>query len=125
MPNLEICSLSLNKINSLKDFATQKKLAELYLRKNLIADLSETKYLQYCPNLKVLWLWDNPIADHPLYRQYIIRLLPNLAKLDNAAVTPEEKSEALKMNITESDIINSSPKSQHASVNIVLMNLLG
>lgn len=45
MPNLEICSLSLNKINSLKDFATQKKLAELYLRKNLIADLSETKYL--------------------------------------------------------------------------------
>jgi len=48
-----------------------------------------------------------------------------LAKLDNAAVTPEEKSEALKMNITESDIINSSPKSQHASVNIVLMNLLG
>jgi hypothetical protein len=34
MPNIEICSLSLNKINTLKDFATLKKLSELYLRKN-------------------------------------------------------------------------------------------
>ena len=67
------------------------------------------KYLTYCPALKVLWLWDNPIAEHPLYRQYIIKLLPNLVKLDNAAVTPEEKAEALKINITEQDIINGNP----------------
>lgn len=87
MPNIEICSLSLNKIHSLKDFASLKKLAELYLRKNVIADLTEAKFLTFCPNLKVLWLWDNPIADHPLYRHYIIKLLPNLVKLDNAAVT--------------------------------------
>ena len=87
MPNIEICSLSLNKIKSLKDFASLKKLAELFLRKNVIVDLTEAKYLAYCSNLKVLWLWDNPIAEHPLYRQYIIKLLPNLVKLDNAAVT--------------------------------------
>jgi cilla- and flagella-associated protein len=62
--------------------------------------------------LKVLWLWDNPIAEHPLYRQYIIKLLPNLTKLDNANVTPEEKSEALKMNITDQDILNNIPPSQ-------------
>lgn len=68
MPNIEICSLSLNKIHSLKDFASLKKLAELYLRKNLITDLTEAKYLTFCPHLKVLWLWDNPIAEHPLYR---------------------------------------------------------
>ena len=36
MPNIEICSLSLNKIFSLKDFSTCKKLIELYLRKNLV-----------------------------------------------------------------------------------------
>jgi Leucine-rich repeat (LRR) protein len=101
MPNIEICSLSLNKIYTLKDFPALKKLTELYLRKNLITDLTEAKYLTYCPNLKVLWLWDNPIADHPLYRQYIIKLLPNLVKLDNAAVTPEERVEAQKMNITD------------------------
>lgn len=49
MPNIEICSLSLNKIYSLKDFASCKKLTELYLRKNLVADLLEVKYLTMCP----------------------------------------------------------------------------
>lgn len=68
MPNVEICSLSLNKISTLKDFQTCKKLKELYLRKNLVQDLLEIKYLTMCPSLKVVWLWDNPIALHPLYR---------------------------------------------------------
>ena len=36
MPNIEICSLSLNKITTLKDFASLKKMSELYLRKNMI-----------------------------------------------------------------------------------------
>ena len=101
MPQIEICSLSLNKIYSLKDFSSCKKLTELYLRKNLITDLLEVKYLTMCPNLKVLWLWDNPIADHPLYRQFIIKILPNLVKLDNASVTSEERTESSSMNITE------------------------
>ena len=87
MPNIEICSLSLNKIFLLKDFSSCKKLTELYLRKNLVADLLEIKYLTQCPSLKVLWLWDNPIADHKFYRPYIIKMLPNLIKLDNNAVT--------------------------------------
>ena len=108
MPNIEICSLSLNKINSLKDFAPLKKLAELYLRKNMIADLTEAKFLTYCPNLKVLWLQDNPIAEHPLYRQYIIKLLPNLIKLDSAAITMEERQEVAKTSFTEYDIIINS-----------------
>jgi Leucine-rich repeat (LRR) protein len=34
MPNVEILSLSLNKIQSLRDFSSCKKLTELYLRKN-------------------------------------------------------------------------------------------
>ncbi len=83
MPNIEIASLSLNKINSLKDFQFCKKLSELYLRKNTIKNLIDIKYLTSCPNLKVLWLSDNPITEHPLYRPYIIKLLPNLVKLDN------------------------------------------
>mmetsp|Transcript_66115 Transcript_66115/g.91488 ORF Transcript_66115/g.91488 Transcript_66115/m.91488 type:complete len:104 (+) Transcript_66115:46-357(+) len=62
MPNIEICSLSLNKIKSLKVFASCQRLAELYLRKNLVHELQEIKYLAKCPGLKVLWLWDNPIA---------------------------------------------------------------
>ena len=62
VPNMEICSLSLNNITSLKVFQHTKKLKELYLRKNLISDLRELKYLVPLPNLKVLWLWDNPIC---------------------------------------------------------------
>ena len=91
VPNMEICSLSLNNITSLKVFQHTKKLKELYLRKNLISDLRELKYLVPLPNLKVLWLWDNPICKHPLYRQYCIKLLPNLVKLDSTAVTSEER----------------------------------
>jgi hypothetical protein len=49
MPNIEICSLSLNKIYTLKDFSSCKKMTELYLRKNLISDLLEVKYLTMCP----------------------------------------------------------------------------
>ena len=68
LPALEICSLSLNKISSLKHFMNSQNLSELYLRKNLIADLYEIRHLIHCPQLRVLWLWDNPIAQHPLYR---------------------------------------------------------
>jgi len=39
IPNMEICSLSLNKLKSLRDFQHCKKITELYLRKNLICEL--------------------------------------------------------------------------------------
>ena len=45
LPNVEIVSLSLNKISSLRDFASCSKLTELYLRKNCISELSEVSYL--------------------------------------------------------------------------------
>lgn len=83
MSNIEIVSLSLNNINSLKEFQHCKKLSELYLRKNSIKNLLDIKFLAQCPNLKVLWLSDNPITLHPLYRQYTIKMLPNLVKLDS------------------------------------------
>ena len=104
LPNMEICSLSLNKISSLRDFQSSKKLKELYLRKNQIADLQELKYLGGLPNLKVLWLWDNPICQHPLYRQYCIKLLPNLVKLDSTAVSSEERQSCAQMAITDADL---------------------
>ena len=105
VPNMEICSLSLNNITSLKVFQHTKKLKELYLRKNLISDLRELKFLVPLPNLKVLWLWDNPICQHPLYRQYCIKLLPNLVKLDSTAVTAEERQYSAQMQISEQDIL--------------------
>jgi hypothetical protein len=94
MPNIEVLSLSVNKISSLKPFQYCKKLTELYLRKNLIADLSEIRYIQGLPGLKVLWLWDNPCAEVPNYRETVLAALPNLVKLDNQAVTTEERAQS-------------------------------
>jgi len=75
LPNLEIVSLSLNKINSLKDFQYCHKVVELYLRKNQVSELAEVQYLVNLPNLRVLWMAHNPCAEHPYYRPYIIKHL--------------------------------------------------
>ena len=95
--NVEIVSLSLNKIHTLKDFVHCPKLKELYLRKNQISDLYEVQYLQHLQNLNVLWLSHNPCSEHPYYRQYVIKTLPNLVKLDNAEITSEERQTAFAM----------------------------
>ena len=45
LPNLEVVSLSVNKIATLVDFEQCHKLQELYLRKNLVSDLKEMHHL--------------------------------------------------------------------------------
>lgn len=51
------------------------------------------------PNLKVLWLHDNPCALTEHYREIVIKHLPSLMKLDNNPVSPEDKINAQKINI--------------------------
>lgn len=104
MTNLEVVSLSVNRISSLKEFACLHKLQELYLRKNNIQDIAEIKYLARLPELKVLWLHDNPcatvsrvITQAENYRAVVIRTLPNLVKLDNSLITREEKEASRNM----------------------------
>jgi Leucine-rich repeat (LRR) protein len=72
MPNVEVLSLSVNKITTLQDFKYCSRLTELYLRKNLIADISEVSHLRGLKSLRVLWLWDNPCAESSNYRAYVI-----------------------------------------------------
>lgn len=96
MPNVEVLSLSLNKISNLKEFASCPKLQELYLRRNNVTDISEVRYLSHLQNLKILWLLDNPCSEIENYRDIVIKLLPNLTKLDNTQITSEERSNAAK-----------------------------
>lgn len=49
------------------------------------------------PNLKVLWLHDNPCAQADNYRETVIKHLPNLVKLDNHQVTQEERTSSQKV----------------------------
>ncbi|XP_045470651.1 cilia- and flagella-associated protein 410 isoform X2 [Harmonia axyridis] len=96
MPAVEVLSLSINKIDSLADFQWCKRLEELYIRQNEINDINQVVYLQNLPNLKNLWLGENPCAKVDGYRLAVLRALPQIQKLDNVQVTPEELKEAQK-----------------------------
>lgn len=96
LPNVEVVSLSVNKITTLKPFASCKKLQELYLRKNLIPNLEDIKVLEGCKLLKILWLGENPCCETNNYRLTIIKVLPQLLKLDNIPVEETEREEATK-----------------------------
>eukprot|EP01061_Rhynchopus_euleeides_P025924 TRINITY_DN421_c3_g1_i1.p2 TRINITY_DN421_c3_g1~~TRINITY_DN421_c3_g1_i1.p2 ORF type:complete len:210 (+),score=63.52 TRINITY_DN421_c3_g1_i1:243-872(+) len=108
MPAVEVLSLSVNRIRTLSVFSDCPNLKELYLRKNEIAHLDEVSYLRSLPHLTVLWLCDNPCSTHPLYRQYVVRMLPNLTKLDNIDVKSEERSQAARLPQHDIDAIKAA-----------------
>ncbi|KAK8393748.1 hypothetical protein O3P69_006808 [Scylla paramamosain] len=95
LPNVEVLSLSVNRINTLADFQYCQNLQELYIRKNNITDINEVLYLRALPKLKSLWLADNPCAEFEQYRLTVLRALPHLQKLDNVAVDSEEVQKAM------------------------------
>ncbi|KAJ0170107.1 hypothetical protein K1T71_014035 [Dendrolimus kikuchii] len=96
MPNVEVLAFSINKIRTLGDFAGCRRLRELYVRKNEIRDLNEIRHLRHLPDLTSLWLDENPCTQHPEYRMTVLKNLPNLEKLDNVPVHPEEVQEAMR-----------------------------
>lgn len=103
LPNLEVCSLSVNNITTLKDFSHCENLKELFIRKNNIKDLSEICHLKSLPNLRNLWLADNPCDQTENYRQTVLKTLPNLQKLDNIAVTDDDLSQADELGVDLSE----------------------
>lgn len=108
MNNVEIVTLSLNKISNLKPFANCPNLKELYLRKNSISDIKELDYLKNCKNLKILWLEENPICEIENYRNIVLQKLPQVMKLDNI-LTKEDKKAAEKMIRQEVEINDNVP----------------
>jgi len=103
MNSLEVLSLSVNNISTLKDVQFCYNLKELYLRKNLISNINEIRYLQNLRKLKKLWLGENPIADIPMYRTLVVKLLPNIEILDNVPITIDEIDRAATINIDDLD----------------------
>lgn len=91
MNALEVLSLSVNNISTLRDVQNCYNLRELYLRKNSISDVNEVRYLMNLRKLRTLWLGENPIADIPKYRWFVIKCLPQIEKLDNDMVTAEDR----------------------------------
>ncbi|KAG9393770.1 Leucine rich repeat [Carpediemonas membranifera] len=100
MKNVEVLSLSVNNIDTLCDFSFCPKLRELYLRRNKVQELYEILYLTKLSGLKTLWLSDNPIAQKPDYRKFVIANLQNLEKLDDKPIEDEERRNARAAGLT-------------------------
>jgi len=91
MSALEVLSVSVNSISTLKDIGQCPSLKELYIRRNCVESLEEIEHLVPLSNLKIIWLAENPVATLPGYREAVIKMLPQLEKLDNVEVTIEER----------------------------------
>lgn len=68
MTALEVLSLSVNSISTLKDIASCSNLKELYIRRNSVESLAEIEHLIPLQNLKIVWLAENPVATVAGYR---------------------------------------------------------
>jgi hypothetical protein len=101
VPNVRILSLSVNHLDTLKYFASLTKLQELYMRRNAIKSLSEINYLTRLKDLRILWLSENPICSIPFYREFVIKSLPSLTKLDDKAITDDERRYAASINMPD------------------------
>lgn len=98
IPNVEVINFSGNNIKTLDGIQECPNLKELYLRKNQISNISEIRHLQDLKELRLLWMSGNPFCEqisNEEYRMRILKVLPQLTKLDNIVVTPEELQQAI------------------------------
>ncbi|CAI9543803.1 unnamed protein product, partial [Staurois parvus] len=71
-----------------------KALSTLNLKQNKIFSLQDISRLKTLKDLTSLFIADNPVADLPHYRLYIIFHLRSLNVLDGQPITNEERQEA-------------------------------
>lgn len=99
LSNLEVLCLTVNLISDLQPLSSLRNLTELYLRKNNVSDPSQLFALSKLPKLRSLILAENPISQIPIYRALVVKLVPSLYKLDDAAVSPEDKKAADELDL--------------------------
>lgn len=113
--SLKLLSLTSNKISSLAPLSNCHSLTELYLRKNKVESFDEVSHLKNLENLRILWLSENPCSKIENYRLRVIKELPNLYKLDDVEITPDERQMAFEMKSFEtinSEDVNSRSRAE-------------
>uniref|UniRef100_A0A8R1HMK3 LRRcap domain-containing protein n=1 Tax=Caenorhabditis japonica TaxID=281687 RepID=A0A8R1HMK3_CAEJA len=107
--NVKKLNLCVNDITSLAPLQECINLKELYLRKNCLKTLAELVHLQNLPNLRILWIDENPCVGEggQEYRRRVVKMLPKLTKLDDKPVTPADHVDPVDDSVAEFDMIHS------------------
>ena len=66
-----------------------KKLEEIWINSNEIENFSDLDILSQNPELKVVYIWGNPVAQFPSINQKLISLLPKLEQIDSTYLKVE------------------------------------
>ena len=88
-------------MTTLKYFQSCSNLKEVYIRRNSISDLSEVGFLAKLQGLRVLWMSENPVSSVPGYRDYVIKAVPQLVRLDNEDVTEAERERVKSLSLED------------------------
>eukprot|EP00884_Botryococcus_braunii_P023344 jgi/Botrbrau1/9694/Bobra.0201s0024.1 len=102
-------SLSHNRITSLKGLLPScdlhHKMEWVDLRNNLLSNLQELLVLTHCPHLADLWLEGNPFTSMPSFRNSVMRLLPNLQRLDGRPCATQSDCDSQPAHIASSTML--------------------
>jgi protein phosphatase 1 regulatory subunit 7 len=86
LKELEILDLAYNKIETLENLENNSQLVDLWLNHNKIKNFSDLDHLKLLPLLTTIYLWRNPVADFPSYRQKIVECCPKMEQIDQTFI---------------------------------------
>ena len=116
-PNIEILSLSYNSISDISALRSCTNLKELYLIKNKITDMDQLANLKGIQDLRIFCIDQNPICDqYSNLRVKILKLLPQLYRINNENVTGDDRESSLFENINFSAENHSHFKQNNGSL---------
>ena len=104
LPSLQVFLCDNNYLKNINGFDKFYSIQSLSFENNKIPDYNSLEKLATLENLKDLAIGNNPVTKSINYRNSIIRMFPNLLKLDGKTITNEEKEMiAMEMQMDENN----------------------
>ena len=104
LPSLQVFLCDNNYLKNINGFDKFYSIQSLSFENNKIPDYNSLEKLSTLENLKDLAIGNNPVTKSINYRNSIIRMFPNLLKLDGKTITNEEKEMiAMEMQMDENN----------------------
>ena len=91
LPSLQVFLCDNNYLKNINGFEKFYSIQSISFENNKIPDYNSIEKLSSLTNLKDLALVNNPVSKSINYRNTIIRMFPNLLKLDGKEITNEER----------------------------------